>query len=643
METISFNQLYAGLFLKYNPISRIDFFTAIKDFEKTTNNVVDNVYSLSNITNVSKYLKYLKNDTVALKDEYESIDQYLKDEKCTLRRDLEDIAGPIVMKYIEQLDLDKLKEKYYSKENKERIINEANILLISDNPKDIEAMKKYGFKNIDYFESIIIADKYFTAHPEYLEKYHIIIKKGGQEVQKCLFFSNTKLDSTLTSISHSYNNNTIVTHLYEEDSKPNNNLKTKFYYYKKTRAWSIQNESYENIFDALVKMTMLNETLDKIDLKDKVFPPIEDFINPNQLPLPNKISDLKILYTGNSIIEKYIESIANYLNLNITFGKDDNDNLGKNIKSNLGDYDIIIADQGFSDNLINLDKESTVQCKYSGRKLVLLVTKKDINIWSKNEDGENSTNYLGNSIELKYSFGGSLSENLEKGTIQYNVLRNHFPFINISNNFNPEYFLSEISNTIAMISSAVHIYNDAANKPLQDVNNLKSIRDYNKEYEEAEIELEQIIEDTITPILKYDELVKISCDYLKYTKNNIITKVPKNLIISEEPNSIRISLYENKKFKGSITCDKGYGMKNLRILSIQTNGNELPTYVGLYSKKYEKLEKLPKRPNEIQKELLRKIHTKVIKVLKPLVREAEDIIDDSITQDITLSYKRRKK
>ena len=84
METISFNQLYAGLFLKYNPISRIDFFTAIKDFEKTTNNVVDNVYSLSNIPNVSKYLKYLKNDTVALKDEYESIDQYLNDEKCLL-------------------------------------------------------------------------------------------------------------------------------------------------------------------------------------------------------------------------------------------------------------------------------------------------------------------------------------------------------------------------------------------------------------------------------------------------------------------------------------------------------------------------------------------------------------------------------
>ena len=84
-------------------------------------------------------------------------------------------------------------------------------------------------------------------------------------------------------------------------------------------------------------------------------------------------------------------------------------------------------------------------------------------------------------------------------------------------------------------------------------------------------------------------------------------------------------------------------MKNLRILSIQTNENELPTYVGLYSKKYDELETLPKRPNEIQKELLRKIYTKVIKELKPLVREAENIIDDSITQDITLSYKRRKK
>ena len=61
METISFNQLYAGLFLKYNPISKIDFFTAIKDFEETTNNRVNRSYYLSNITNVDKYLKHLKN------------------------------------------------------------------------------------------------------------------------------------------------------------------------------------------------------------------------------------------------------------------------------------------------------------------------------------------------------------------------------------------------------------------------------------------------------------------------------------------------------------------------------------------------------------------------------------------------------
>ena len=55
---------------------------------------------------------------------------------------------------------------------KVRFLNNANVLLISERQEEYDELVKYGFKNIDYFKSLVIADKYFKLHPERLYKYH---------------------------------------------------------------------------------------------------------------------------------------------------------------------------------------------------------------------------------------------------------------------------------------------------------------------------------------------------------------------------------------------------------------------------------------------------------------------------------------
>ena len=56
---------------------------------------------------------------------------------------------------------------------KQKILYEANVLLISDAEYEYKEFADYGFKNIDQIKSVVRAGKYFDEYPEQLEKYHI--------------------------------------------------------------------------------------------------------------------------------------------------------------------------------------------------------------------------------------------------------------------------------------------------------------------------------------------------------------------------------------------------------------------------------------------------------------------------------------
>ena len=77
---------------------------------------------------------------------------------------------------------------FKNEEVKIELTSEDDYKILSDSIQDdYDELIKYGFKNVDYFKSIVRADKYFAEHPLELQKYHIILK-GNQNVHHCCFF-----------------------------------------------------------------------------------------------------------------------------------------------------------------------------------------------------------------------------------------------------------------------------------------------------------------------------------------------------------------------------------------------------------------------------------------------------------------------
>ena len=220
------------------------------------------------------------------------------------------------------------------------MLSTANILLVSDIQDDYDELVKYGFKNVDYFKSIIRADQYFTKHPEELEKYHIILK-GNQNVQDCCFDGDVELDRKFGKLRKE--KHILVSSLYRFDYSDHMELVTYLKDRINVRSWNIEERTYRDIFDRIVENTLINHTFENVGLKDKKFAPIQDYINPNRLPLPTKKSDLKILYLDSIMVSKYADGIASELGLNVNFKEDTNYSLGRYVKSNLGKYDIVIV------------------------------------------------------------------------------------------------------------------------------------------------------------------------------------------------------------------------------------------------------------------------------------------------------------
>lgn len=186
----------------------------------------------------------------------------------------------------------------------------------------------------------------------------------------------------------------MVTHL-------NDNINHKY--------WAIEAYTYTNLFGRIVNdILLINHTLEKLGIKNEEFVPIQDYINPNRLPLPNKKTDLKILYLDANlrpIKDKEITSrIAEELQLNITFEEDNNSGLGKYVQNHLGDYDIIIVSRMYSGNLLKMNYESKEQCKDTGRDLTLLVSYDNDSLQQFNDDKS-----LGFEIGLKYKFAGNFT------------------------------------------------------------------------------------------------------------------------------------------------------------------------------------------------------------------------------------------
>lgn len=612
-DKISYEQLYAGALLKFDNIDNVDLSLLVKDFEEKTNKNISGLWEI--VKNIGKYSKCAKNGTISLRDEY-TLDYFIEEEGCTLREKLIKVCGDVVKNYFDNIDIENYKQtkEELLKESKDKTINNANILLISDIQEDYDALIEYGFKNIDYFKSIVRADEYFAKHPEQLEKYHIILK-GNQNVQRCCLDGDVPLDRKIREQRDKKNifEPSLNSYKYRDHTEYVSYLCDNY----NRRSWDAHELSYSALFDRLIENILINNTLEKIDIKTQKFMEYVDYENPNKLPLPSKKSDLKILYLDSIRISQYAERIAQELGLNITFKEDDNCGLGRHIKTNLGNYDIIIASKLYSSNLLWMNCESTEQCKDTGRQLTLLATYDDHNIWGIDKD-------LGDKLELGYSYGGNLAPNAKIYDKEFRVLRQLID-VEGKEEYWVKYDQSDYTDMKAILESSVSLYNDV----LKQKNNIglididfKSVDDFENEYVLADEEKTKKREAELAPIRAFDNIRYSVLSYLNNVRKGFINEIPQGLRITEGEDGIEVeNIYEGRTLC-TIVFPKEYKKDNLRIFDIQTiskKGNlSNPQTIGLYTSEYKNLENLPNRPDEKQSNALASIEKKVKVSLIPL-------------------------
>lgn len=610
---ISYEQFIAGALVKFELIDNVDFSLLIEDFESNNNIKVVGVWNIRK--NIFEYVTYLKNGTILLRDNI-SLDYFIEKENITIKDKFLDVAGNLVNNYFDNLDIEKYrkeKDKLFI-ENKDKILRCANVLLISDIEDDYNELVKYGFKNIDYFRSIIRADKYFSKHPEELEKYHIVLQ-GNQNVQHCCLEQSVDLEEKIRNLKYVKHilTTSLSRYFYPYD--------TKFVAYlsdnKNNKFWDTNESTYKAIFDRIIEATFINHTLENVKLKLQKYSPYVDYINPNKLPLPSQKSDLKILYLDSCMVSRFAKRISQELGLNITFEVDSNSALEKYVKSSLGNYDIIIASYLYSESILNMNRESTEQCKDTGRQLTMLIT------YCK-------TYY--DTLKLRYVFGGNEAPTLD---INQKIFRTLRQLIDISTETNRsiEYLQDEYTEMKSIIEVSVNLFNEALRKKnkttINDLN-FKTADEFDKEYlldyeakqqVEKEKNARRLVE--LEPINDFDSFKFSILRYLDYKSKGLIKNNVNGLRIIEGKSGIRIeNLYDNR-ISCSVAFSKEYNNDDISVFEIQTMTKKgtlsYQQMVGLYTSEYENLRSTPNRPDEKQTSALKAIEKKVNSIIVPLI------------------------
>lgn len=150
-------------------------------------------------------------------------------------------------------------------ENKQELLNKAKILLISDMKEDYKVLISFGFKNIDWIKSMVIADSYFMDNIEKLDDYFIIIT-GFQKTYNYRLLKNIKLEDYLKSLQ-------TRKYFYEE---PNSRMTFPWFlelYVKvpieiSNQNWNINNKSLNSILNGIVNYCTFGST-EKSDILPK--------------------------------------------------------------------------------------------------------------------------------------------------------------------------------------------------------------------------------------------------------------------------------------------------------------------------------------------------------------------------------------
>lgn len=505
------------------------------------------------------------------------------------------------------------------------LLEKANVLLISDVEEDYDGLIEYGFQNVDYFKSVIRAERYFEKEEENLKKYHLVLL-GHQVMERNML---KPLESKIDKLE--YLNKILV-------------MRIKRWKYPECTEFAadfglnrIKEYSYRALIYSIVSYAKQKNILETARITKQVFPKIEDYVNPNKLPLPKKKQEVKILFLeSKSAIAEATPKMMKTLGLNITI-KEDNKTEEEKTTYNLGEYDIIIAQDSSFSKLKFLNIESTEQCKDTGRRLTLLLTYQNNSIAQFNEDGIYNSVGFGDKVTLYYNFGGELAKTLKSGIKEYQILRREdvkkYGIEETSNFFNSWFTTMQTS-----MEEAVHIYNETLKElnlpPLEDFD-LKTAEEYDKEYENVERQEKERIENVLAPIQAFDTLQEKVEYYLRYEEQNLVPKNLEGLRVTETTKGALIEMLIQGEVYGALLLPHKRRISKLRIFEIKTRnskGKLIEDFekVGVYTKRYENVEGVPKWLNEIQEKTFNGICKRVNCILTPINEKAALEVEKAI-------------
>lgn len=620
-KNITYEQIYAGALLKFESIDFVDRNFLINDIENKSEERIQGLWY--KVVNIGNYVKHseIKGGLISLREGF-TLDSYIEELGCTLRQHLSNVQGEFVKEYFDNFDVENYLENRKKNfiDTKEKVFNNANILLISDDVRDNEGMVNYGFKNIDYFKSIIRANEYFEKNPEELNKFHIILK-GNQNVQGSSFESRVPLENKFDELQGKENK--FVSRLSRYDYNDHTNYHMYILDRDEHHSFGLQLSSYDEIFDKLIEDCYINNLLEKTKVSNKKFVPHEDYVNPNKLPLPTKKKDLKILYLDPIRVSIHAKKAAKELGLNVEFKEDNNSALGKEVKSNLGNYDIIIASDMYSFNLVNMNKESTEQCKDTGRELTLLLVKRD-NLLVDQE--------LGKGLRIYYSYGGELAPNTNYTCKEFDILRENIDLDELYYK-NLKTDQDEYSVIKAVLQSAVALYNQRLKEITNGLDDFdfKSAEEFDEEFKIAKEEKTRKRIEEMAPINDFNHFRYVVEKYIENKNNGLIKKEPEGLKITETEKGFRV----DNICQGRIICSIIYtksNKKNIIFMDIQTINNKgylsPPETVSLYTSKDANYENLAPKPNEKQLAAIASIENKVNTYLEPINDKVQEQIEN---------------
>lgn len=618
-QDIQMEQFIAGALSKFDELDNVDISMLISDFERRKGMQLIDKMDIKDMKNIKKYIKVSSDGILHFTSGYQS--EMMVERNHIKKKILPSIAGKIVSDYFQNFSVEDFKKE--KKEailaGKEILLNNLNILLISDTTFDYDALLEYGVHHIDYFRSIVRASKYFSEEMAELEKYHMVLIGSHMVNEKNFLEQLKKLEDTLlVEVDSTRLQKGIELSCYLED-------------YENNHSWIAKEPTYSDLLDRIIECLMINQ----MGTKQKKYSPIK-IETQNELSIPTFKSDLKILCLDVNLNEQEIKSLRNELGFDIEFNREDISSM----ENRLGDFDIIIADNDNSNKLLKMSGEVREQAIDTGRTFSVLVTYKNDPIYLFDEDDRLDAYGYGSMIHLNYIVNDGSCSIVEEMDF-------HHLYDKKEEDASLEQLelLKEKSNIKGVIEASVSLYNDCLINPISDIH-CKDADTFDREYLIVENREKKRQIDALEPLYKYDRLKSMVEEYLNYRKDGIITKKLNGLVILDLPGSIYIkTIYEHKPLC-ALTIPKVEYDDNIREFYVQTATNGVlneKEKVGFYTRKFEFLPNVAERPNEEQMKVITAIEKKVDHHIAPLIKNSWTKVIKKEPNDTKKRSKRRRR